>query len=58
MGILDELKRKVESEVQSRMGPAVQEMERLRKELEKLNKNVQKLNRLLERWLGAEQKGV
>jgi len=61
-GILDGLKKKVEKEVEKRMGPAVLEMQKLETELSKLNKNIDELNKnikqLIEVIKNAKQRRV
>ena len=51
MGLWDELKKKVEKEIETRMGPAVLEMQKLHTQLSELNKNIVELNKNIKRLI-------
>lgn len=49
--ILDNLKKKLEQEMEARMGPVIIELQKLEKQIDKLNKNIEKLNKNIEKFL-------
>ena len=52
-GLLGKIERQLEQKAMEKMGPVLNELEKLEKEIKRLNKNIQTLNKNIEKLLEA-----